>query len=115
MLAYFCIGSNPYTKCDYLPKCDSKGLSVWQRVSPCLRIPPSRKETRHIGGAAKGVEMETEREEHQRLMTLWATRKATKRQLLRCMELDRKFANEAESFRVSAKKPFGVNTNKVPA
>ena len=35
-----------------------------------------------------------ERQEHERLLDLWACRKATKAQMLRCMELDRKAANE---------------------
>lgn len=36
---------------------------------------------------------EKERKEHEKLSRLWATRKATKRQILRCIELSRKAAN----------------------
>ena len=35
-----------------------------------------------------------ERNEHARLLALWACLKATKAQILRCIELDRKAANE---------------------
>lgn len=34
-----------------------------------------------------------ERQEHDKLRELWATQQATRKQILRCMELDRKAAN----------------------
>lgn len=36
-----------------------------------------------------------EKREHDRLCRLWATGKATKKQILRCMELDRKAAAQS--------------------
>lgn len=35
-----------------------------------------------------------EQQEHARLRALWATQKATRQQMLRCMELDRKAETE---------------------
>lgn len=36
-----------------------------------------------------------ERKEHSKLLRLWATRRATRKQMLRCMELDRKARGES--------------------
>lgn len=41
----------------------------------------------------------TERREHRRLLKRWSERRATMREMLRCMELDRKANREAREDR----------------